>query len=219
MSPLLELMSRSPREWTTLLPALSLALFFTPLIGGCSTLQQMFPTVGMSSATVEPPPPAEAVMPQLQMLAELAVDAPEAHRSALFREIRDQYALFPTTANKFRLALALATPTHAEHDLSQGADMLDELLGEATLLPAERLLAQATRGTARALLAERDTRRAASLAEREAAVAAVALGEATQRRRNETLGAENRRLEQALAEAEQKLEALMSIERTIRERE
>jgi len=219
MSRVLGLMPRSPCQWRPLLPALSLALFFTPLIGGCSTLQQMFPTVGMSSAAVEPPRPADAVMPQLEMLAELGAAAPEAHQSALFREVRDQYALFPNTANKFRLALALATPTHAEHDLSQGADMLDELLGEDTLLPAERLLAQTIRASARALLAERDTRRAASRAELEAAVAAVALGEEYQRRRNESLGAENRRLKQALAEAEQKLEALMSIERTIRERE
>jgi hypothetical protein len=219
MSRVRELLSRSPCQGTPLLPALSLALFFTPLMGGCSTLQQMFPTVGMSSAAVEPSGPADAVMTYLQMLTGLAASAPEAHQSALFREVRDQYALAPNTANKFRLALALATPTHAEHDLSQGADMLDELLREDTLQPAEQLLAQTLRASARALLAERDIRRAASREELEAAVAEVALGGEYLRRRNESLGAENRRLKQALAEAEQKLEALMSIERTIRERE
>jgi len=206
-----------------LLPGLALLGLLT---GGCAAqLERLFP----DSADEDTPPPG--MMLYLQTLDELAGLPPD-EQTLMVERLTLGQARAPTTTNTLRLALVKASPTHENADLALGTQMLERLLEtDDTLLTAERLIARVQLAHAYAWLAERAASEAASLAAseasraagaadaREAAQAAVNSEQAALRRRIQAQAQENEDLQQALREAEEKLEALMSIERTIRERE
>ena len=195
------------------------------LAAGCAAqIERLFP-----DATEDAPPPGMVLY--LQTLKELAALSADEQR-LMVEQLELGQSRAPTTTNTLRLALVMASPTHEQADLALGGEMLQHLLDtDDTLLPAERLIAEVHLAHARAWLAERaageftrqeelEAARAAGLEEaRDAALATVSTEQAELRRRLRAEGEEIARLQQALREAEEKLEALMSIERTIRERE
>jgi hypothetical protein len=124
--------------------------------------------------------------------------------------------LTPGPSTKLRLALVLATPGHAGYDPARAATLLREVLDQQPLLTAaETSLATIYLNSVESLsAATSEASRLRTAGERAAASEARATSS-----RISSLETENRQLRDALAEAEQKLEAITSIERSIRDGE
>ena len=139
-----------------------------------------------------------------------------ASQAETFADPESGALITPGPQTNLRFALVLAVPGHPESDASQAASRLRETLAAPQLLTeGEIALASVTLRWAEELAVSqsevRQTR--ASLAR-----SAQSQQSATSRRMA-TLDAENQRLRQELSEAEEKLEAITSIERSIREQE
>jgi hypothetical protein len=155
-------------------------------------------------------PEANAYLTELQQL----VGGDPATQAEIFADAESAATLTPGPSTQLRYALVLASPGHPGSDPGQAQSMLRDLLSQAEML-TESEVALATiflntsessvvLGTEARRLRAENTR--ASTTE-EAAIA----------QRIAQVEAENRRLRQSLAEAESKLEAITSIERSIRE--
>jgi hypothetical protein len=114
----------------------------TALLGGCGVL-------GNSKT----PPPAAPERPQLDIspvapLLEMMSNLPQgdpARQAEVFQQAKDAAELQPTTSNRLRYALALATPGYSGADPVAAQRQLAQLLARPeTLLPVERLLASVT---------------------------------------------------------------------------
>lgn len=123
----------------------------------------------------------------------------------------------PTTTNRLRFALALATPGHPSADPLEAQGLLNELMASRdALLPEERMLAAVhLKEVEQRLILDREAERLKAAAE---------AGELSQRqiqdltRRLRQSQATNARLQAELRRAQEKLEAITSIEQSIRER-
>lgn len=122
--------------------------------------------------------------------------------------------LTPGPSTKLRLGLVLATPGHAGYDPGRAAPLLRQVLDQQPLLTAaETSLATIYLNSVERLTeVTSEASRLRSASERSAASEARAASS-----RISSLEAENRRLSDALAEAEQKLDAITNIERSIRD--
>src|SRR5258708_384785 len=81
------------------------------------------------------------VTPLLQMMSSLPQGDP-ARQAELFQSAKDAAELTPTTSNKLRFALALATPAHSGRDPVAPQRQLSELLPPpSTLFPFKHLFA------------------------------------------------------------------------------
>jgi hypothetical protein len=88
-----------------------------------------------------PPQDAAALLPLLEMMSSLPQGDP-ARQAELFQSAKDGAELTPTTSNRLKYALALATPGYSGSDPVAAQRQLSELLARPeTLLPVERLLA------------------------------------------------------------------------------
>lgn len=137
-------------------------------------------------------------------------------QAEVFQDISQAVEWAPTTTNRLRYALALATPGHPSTDPLAAQSLLNELLASTdALLPGERILAtiHLNEVDQRLVLdseAERMKQDADDSMQRQT--------EATNRQLRNAV-AENQRLQGQLREAQQKLEAITAIERSIQERE
>ena len=182
-------------------------------LGGCAAL-------GGSSTT--PPPDSEPVRapaaapiaPLLELMSALPKGDP-ARQAELFQSAKDAAALSPTTSNRLRYALALATPGHGGSDPVAAQRQLSELLARPeTLLPEERLLAlvELQQVDQRLILqAENQRLRDDALHDSKDKLQAI-------NRRLQAESDDNARLRKALDEARAKLDAVTHIERSINDR-
>jgi hypothetical protein len=122
--------------------------------------------------------------------------------------------LTPDPSTKLKYALILAAPGHAESDPQQAQSIFRELLARTALMtPAEIALATIhLKDVEERLKLDAETRRLRA----ENTNAATTEDRAVAQRMS-TIESENRQLREDLLEAEQKLEAITSIERSIRE--
>lgn len=133
-----------------------------------------------------------------------------------FESAAEAAALAPTTTNRLRFALALATPGHTGANLLEAQRSLAALLAVGdTLLPEERILATIHLQE----VEERLILDAAARQQQQTSAAEIARLDADRTERLEAVQAENQRLRDELADAQDKLEAITSIEREIRERD
>ena len=128
-----------------------------------------------------------------------------------FQAARDAAQITPTTANRLRYALALATPGHGGSDPAAAQKLLAQLLASPELLlPPEQALAEVElrQVELRIVLTEENRRLQQESArnDRERTLAAA--------RRLQTEVDENRRLRKQLEEAQAKLDAVTHIERS-----
>jgi hypothetical protein len=175
-------------------------------------------------ARQKPPVPAEPdrssqdlspVTPLLQMMGNLPQGDP-ARQAELFQSAKDAAELTPTTSNKLRFALALATPGHSGSDPVAAQRQLAELLARPeTLLPVERLLAlvELKEVEQRLILQAENSRLRDEAQHDDSRDKLLALN-----RRLAAESDENARLRKALDEARAKLEAVTHIERSINDR-
>jgi hypothetical protein len=154
------------------------------------------------------------VAPLLDMMSALPQGDP-ARQAELFQSAKDSAELTPTTSNKLKYALALATPGYSGSDPVAAQRQLAELLARPeTLLPVERLLALVELKEVEerlVLLAENTRMRDEAPHDSHEKLQAV-------NRRLAAESDENARLRKALDEARAKLEAVTHIERSINDR-
>jgi hypothetical protein len=185
-------------------------------LGGCGSLSPL------SSPKAPPPDEQErkssdyaSIGPLLQLMSQLPKGDP-ARQAELFQSAKDQASLSPTTSNRLRYAVALATPGHGGSDPVAAQRQLSELLARPeTLLPDERLLALVElQDLDQRLILQAENQRLrddeASNDSRDKLQAA--------NRRLQAESDENARLRKALDEAHAKLDAVTHIERSITER-
>jgi len=157
-------------------------------------------------------PDAETYLGELRALA--AGDP--ATQAEIFADADAAATLTPGSSSQLRLGLILATPGHAQANPERAQQLLREALAEPLLLtPAEIALATIHLNSAEQLIiAQTETRRLRASGSRAARTQEQATSQ-----RLATVEAENRRLRRELEDAENKLEAITTIERSIRERE
>ena len=192
-------------------------LLLTVTVAGCSFGGRGadYRPAGAGDAATTAPTGAEALAVYLDALRDL-LEGDAVVQADVFRSIAAAADSAPTTTNRLRLALALATPTHAASDPVEAQRLLNELLASGSaLLPEEHTLA---------LIHLKDVEQRLILdaeAERLQRAATAAAAQRNDRNAQQLQAAleENRTLRAALDEARAKLDAITNIERSIRERE
>jgi len=151
----------------------------------------------------------------LQTLRDLIEGDPVVQADA-FRRASDAANSSPTTTNRLRLALALATPGHPSSNPLEAQKQLSQLLASGdALLPEERTLALLhLKEVEQRLILDAEAQRL----QRAAQAAATQRNDQTAQRLQAALE-ENRQLRAALDEARAKLDAIINTERSIRERD
>lgn len=164
--------------------------------------------------------PAEAIDPSapeanayLDELHRLAGGDP-ATQAEIFADAESAAMLTPGTSTQLRYALVLALPGHSGSNAGEAQGMLRELLARPELMNATEnaLAAVFLTEVETRLVLEAEARRLRSDSTRAAMTEEAAVAQRIAR-----VEAENRRLRQSLADAEAKLEAIMTIERSIRQ--
>jgi hypothetical protein len=158
---------------------------------------------------------APAADEYLSELSALSSDDP-ALQAEIFADSQAAAQLTPNPSTRLRYALVLGTPGHPESDPQQAQSILRELLAQPALMtPTEIALANIyLRSSEQLMLLDSETRRLRASTDRAERTEAAAINQ-----RLATVESENRRLRQELADAENKLEAITSIERSIREQD
>jgi len=151
----------------------------------------------------------------LQTLRDL-IDGDPVVQADAFRRAAEAANSAPTTTNRLRLALALATPGHPSSNAVEAQKQLSQLLASGdALLPEERTLALLhLKEVEQRLILDAEAQRL----QRAAQAAATQRSDQSAQRLQAALE-ENKQLRAALDEARAKLDAIINTERSIRERE
>ncbi len=138
----------------------------------------------------------------IQEMYELASGDP-ATQAEIYADAESAAKLTPGPSTELRFGLVLATPGHSGSNPQKAQGIFRELLAQTELMtPSETALATIhLKSVEQQIVLGAETRR---------------LRQANAER-SRTVESENRQLRRSLAEAEQKLEAITSIERSIRE--
>jgi len=154
------------------------------------------------------------IAPLLEMMSALPQGDP-ARQAEVFQSAKDGAELTPTTSNKRKYALALATPGFNGSDPVAAQRQLSELLARPeTLMPIERLLALVElKEVEQRLILQAENKRMRDDVPHDSPDRLQAVN-----RRLAAESDENVRLRKALDEARAKLEAITHIERSINDR-
>ena len=190
------------------------AALATLSLAGCGLVNELR---GPGAAAPLPPPgprPQSPIEPDLALISRLPQEDP-ASQAERFQAAKDAAQLTPTTSNRLRYALALATPGHSGSDPVAAERQLSQILARPeTLLPEERMLATIElRQVEQRLILQAENRRLRAQAER-AGRDRLAVAD----RRLAAEAAENARLRKSLDDALAKLDAVSHLERSINDR-
>lgn len=157
------------------------------------------------------------IAPLLDMMSSLPQGDP-ARQAEIFQAAKDAAELTPTTSNRLKFALALATPGYSGSDPVAAQRQLSELLARPeTLLPIERLLALVElKEVEQRLILQAENKRMRDDADATHDDSRDRLAAINRRLTAES--DENVRLRKALDEARAKLDAITHIERSINDR-
>ena len=195
-------------------------------VAACTLVACSISSCGLGSRFARQPPAApsepdtarqnlNAVEPLLDLMSSLPQGDP-ARQAELFQSAKDAANLTPTTSNKLRYAVALATPGYSGSDPVAAQRQLSELLARPeTLLPIERSLALVElKEVEQRLILQAEIKQARDDAVHDDSRDKL---QAINRRLAAELD-ENVKLHKALDEALAKLEAVTHIERSINDR-
>lgn len=201
------------RNGTTGLRHLATLTIVAALLAGCAQTKSFFSGVSGSDTPagdtgILGAPEIDYYLNELRLLA----SGDPAAQAEIFADAQSGAQLTPGPQTNLRFALVLGTPGHPESDAVQAASMLREVLAAPELLTqAETALASiALRSAEELAVAEAEVRRLRSAARNRDTASSQRLA---------SLEDENRRLRRQLSDAEEKLEAITTIERSIREQE
>jgi hypothetical protein len=202
----------APRAGITDGRILLTALILATLAAGCTQVNEWLRGDRQASDETFSAEAGDAT-PYIDEMSQLAGGDP-ATQAEVYADAAAAARLTPDTTSRLRFALALATPGHPGSDPELAQNILRELLSETEMLtPVERALATIhLREVEERLTLNAEARRLRLASARENSSEEEAVAQ-----RIASVESENRRLRQSLAEAEQKLEAITSIERSIRE--
>ncbi|HMD28860.1 MAG TPA: hypothetical protein VKH13_09855 [Steroidobacteraceae bacterium] len=178
-------------------------------LAGCGALGSLGGSKAPAAVVPDGPPlDAGSVAALLEMMSTLPTGDP-ARQAELFQAAKDAAELTPTTTNRLRYALALATPGFGGSNPVAAQRQLSELLARPeTLLPAERYLAIVQlKEVEQRLILQAENARMQSEVPHDSSDKVQAI--------NRRLAAEldeNAKLRKALDEARAKLEAVTHIE-------
>jgi hypothetical protein len=178
-------------------------------LAGCGALGGLGGSKAPTQVVVDGPPVDSAgVAALLEMMSTLPTGDP-ARQAELFQADKDAAELTPTTTNRLRYALALATPGFGGSNPVAAQRQLSELLARPeTLLPAERYLATVQlKEVEQRLILQAENARMQNEVPHDSSDKVQAI--------NRRLAAEmdeNAKLRKALDEARAKLEAVTHIE-------
>ena len=189
-----------------------LPVLLSAVLSACATLSN--PKPAAPPAVEGPAQDAAVVTPLLDLMSNLPQGDP-ARQAELFQAAKSAADLTPTTSNRLKYALALATPGYSGSDPVAAQRQLSELLARPeTLLPAERLLATVQlREVEQQLVLQAENKRMREDVPHDSRDKVQVLN-----RRLAAESDENARLRKALDEAQAKLEAVTHIERSINDR-
>jgi hypothetical protein len=178
-------------------------------LSGCGALGRSKPPA--PEIPDHPSQDASYIAPLLDMMSNLPQGDP-ARQAELFQQAKDAAELTPTTSNKLRYALALATPGFGGSDPVAAQRQLSLLLARPeTLLPAERLLAAVElKEVEQRLILQAENKRLRDEVPRDSTDSRDKLQALNRRLAAEA--DENAKLRKALDEARAKLEAITHIE-------
>lgn len=205
-------MPDSQRRPTSITRALLAALAIA-MLAGCAQMQGWLQSSRREvpeSGVILGAPTAEQYIEEMYRLT----TGDPATQAEIYADAEAAASLTPDPSSKLRLALVLAAPAHSESDPERAQDIFRDLLSQVELLTtAEISLASIhLREVERRLSLARETERLRAEALRNASSEQRAIEQ-----RLAQVESENRRLRSSLSEAEQKLEAITTIERSIRE--
>jgi len=180
---------------------------------GCETTSNWLKgrrTAEANDSVILGAPEANSYLTELYSLA----SGDPATRAEIFADAEAAAQLTPGTSTRLRYALVLATPGHSESDGTEAQSMLRELLAQTELMTNSEI-ALATiflKDVEARTVLDNELRRLRSENSRTATTEEAAIAQRLNR-----VEAENRSLRDSLADAEAKLEAITTIERSIRE--
>jgi len=186
------------------------AVIVSLVLGGCELVA---PRTEAPTPTPVQAPADDGIGKYLDTINGLANTDP-ARQADVYYEVEREYARAPTTASTLHYAAALVTPGHPASKPQEGKRLLEALLATPErMIPAERaLVAALLHDTNARLTLEAENRRLlATLDDR-------GRSQANSDKRAQAQAEEIARLRRALAEAQQKLDAVKEIERTFIER-
>ena len=184
------------------------------LLGGCAQTKEWWSSMRKSQSSSDETrilgaPRAEYYLGDLY---ELTTGDP-ATQAEIFADAESGFKLAPRLQTNLRFGLVLATAGHPESNPEQAQTILRELLKQESLLtPAEISLATIYLKSAE----EQSVLNAEARRLRASSSRAAQAESASRNQRLASAEAENQRLRQELDDAEAKLEAISSIERSIR---
>ncbi len=187
-------------------------------LSGCSQTKNWLNNVksaGSSFGGADPVLGAPEASAYINELGLLSSNDPAA-QAEIYADSRATAQLTPNPSTRLRYALVLATPGHPESNPAEAQGMLMDILSQTELMTDyEVALAQIyLRNVESRLVMESEARRARASSSRAQRTQEEALNQRLAR-----VESENRQLRSELEEAENKLEAITSIERSIREQE
>jgi len=142
------------------------------------------------------------------------VNGDPATQAEIYADARSRAQLTPDPSTELRYAMVLAAPGHAGTNEMEAQKRFRELLAQTELLtPAEISLATIQLNEVETRLVQRNEVRRL----RAENTRAESTEDAAIARRMAEIEADNRRLRRSLDDAEQKLDAIISIERSVRE--
>lgn len=183
------------------------------VVGGCAQVRDWMKLERSSDAANGVILGAPAPEQYLDEMYRLATGDP-ATQAEIFADADAAATLTPGPSSRMRLALILSVPGHAQSDLDRAQDLFRDLLSQPELLTSTEISLATVhlRDVEQRLLLGRETERLRA--------ESVQLASSERRaieRRLAYAEEQNRKLQNALDEAEQKLEAITTIERSIRE--
>ena len=195
-------------------PAVALLVAALLPLGGCTSMGKHAEPKAPVTVQERPDPDLDAITTTLRMMETLPEGDP-ARQAEMFEATKNAASLTPTTGNKLKYALALATPGHPGSDPVAAQRQLSELLATPeTLLPVERLLAIVElKDVDQRLVLQAENKQLRDDAPRETRDKVQVV-----KSRLAAESDENLRLRKALEEAQAKLEAVTHIERSINDR-
>jgi len=151
----------------------------------------------------------------LNELAELASGDPAA-QAEIYADAASAARLTPGASTNLRLGLVLATPGHPESDPEAAQSLLREVLAQTPLLTTGEISLATIylNNVETQIVVNNEARRLRDANSRAARTEEQAISQ-----RLATVESENRELRQQLQQAQDKLDAITSIERSIREQE
>lgn len=198
---------------TSRLNSIATLLILVVVTTGCAQMKDWLTGIGTADSTENVILGAPGADQYIQEMYELANGDP-ATQAEIYADAESAATLTPGPSTQLRYALVLATPGHSGSNPQEAQSVFRELLSRAELLTASET-ALATihlKFVERQIVLGAETRRLRTANSRAATSEKQAIAQ-----RIAAVESENRQLRHSLEEAEQKLDAITSIERSLRE--